>query len=405
MSLERWGTLCEPTIPAPAADEPSRVDARARRASPAGTNEDLGAYGSERWELPGYGESGPKCGVWYPDSVCDEHGHVDMNAHRCGRRTCPDCWAIWAEKAGVRATVRTQAFRYTQPDDYHRQAAHAVVTPEEGDVMNEREFYDGKSKAAEIAKEKGFRGFSVIAHPWRVTSDAKSEYRDADHDVGIWVWLRNEFSEAEMRERTYWSPHYHIVGITSRDMSPGDESDEMLYRFIRSLESFDGTRDEESHEDVYGTYRYLLSHTGYPEGATNQAVTWYGDLANAVFVEDATEDYQIEKPSEGVRDVMQRCVESLAGVTLEEDGDGGCGDGDEDDDVCPRDGCGGELIDVFDVSMYLRHNQPPDDVAERMRVARDWRLGDVDPPPGLKRPTTQEDAHDAFEKMMGSRSA
>jgi hypothetical protein len=45
-----------------------------------------------------------------------------------------------------------QSFRETQPKNHRRQAAHAVVSPPDGAVMNEREFYDGRSRAADIAQ-------------------------------------------------------------------------------------------------------------------------------------------------------------------------------------------------------------------------------------------------------------
>ena len=401
MSVNEWGTLKEPTAYVPPGEsEPSRPARRAERSSPGAWNEDLGRWGSKTWNLPGYGESGTKCGEWYPEAVCDECGHLDLGTHSCGRRSCPDCWGVWAKEAAVRATVRVQSFRHTQPDNHRRQVAHAVVAPSEGDVMNEREFYDGRSKAADIAEEKGFRGFAIIPHPWRVEERAKNEYRSEDREVGLWVWLRTEFSETELRDRIYWSPHYHIIGATSADMEPGDERDEWLYEFIRSVESYDGTRDRDSHEDLYGAFRYLLSHTGFPEGSTKQTTTWYGDLANSVFVEDASEEWQIEKPSEGVRSAIKREVEAVAGVVDEDDESGV--ESDESDDVgeCPCGDCGGVLIDVFDVRMYLDHNDPPPDVARRMEAAYEWRVGDRDPPPGLKRPQTREQAREAFEALL-----
>lgn len=402
MSVNEWGTLKEPTLPVPSEPEASRSTRRAERSSPGAWNEDLGRWGSDTWNLPGYGESGPKCGEWYPEAVCDECGHLDLGTHSCGRRSCPDCWGMWAKEAAVRATVRVQSFRHTQPDNHRRQVAHAVVAPSEGDVMNEREFYDGRSRAAEIAEEKGFRGFAVIPHPWRVTEDAKSEYRSEDRDVGLWVWLRSEFAETELRDRIYWSPHYHIIGATTADMEPGDESDEWLYEFIRSLEAYDGTRDRDSHEDVYGAFRYLLSHTGYPEASTKQTTTWYGDLANSVFVEDATEEWQTEKPSEGVRSVIEREVEAVAGVAGDDEDDEEGGASDESDDLgeCPCDGCEGVLIDVFDVRAYLDHNDPPPEVARRMMAAYEWRVGDKTPPPGMRRPQSEEQAREAFDELV-----
>ena len=392
-----WGTLREPTLPVPDQEEPSRAADRAARSSPAGWDEDLGRYGSDPWKLPGFGESGPKCGVWYPDAVCDECGHVDLNTHQCGRRTCPDCFGIWAKEAAVRATTRVQSFRYGR--DF-KQVVHAVVSPPEGSVMTEREFYKGKKRAAEIAQEKGFRGCAVVAHPWRVKEEGKKLYRDEDPDVGIWVWLRQTFDEDRLMELVYWSPHYHIIGPSTPDMDPADESDEWNYVFIRSVKPMNGAADKEAHEDVYGAFRYLLSHTGWPEGSTKQAITWYGDLANAVFVEEATEEWQIQMPSEGVRDAIQRHTEEAAGVSLEDDTDGVGSDETDDKGKCPCDDCGGVLIDVLDVDQYLRHNEPPPDVANIMETCYDWRLGRLQPPPGLKHPQSEQDARDALNALL-----
>jgi hypothetical protein len=402
MSVNEWGTLKEPTRPVPPADEPTAAEKRAGRASAGRWDEDLGRYGADRWNLPGYGEKGPKCEEWYAEAVCDECGHLQLGTHNCGRRSCSNCWGIWAREAGVRATERLQSFREVQPKDYRRQAAHAVVSPPEGEVMNEREFYDGRSRAADIAREKGFRGFAVIPHPWRVREEAKRAYRIEDPDVGLWVWLRRELPESKLREMIYWSPHYHVVGATTAEMEPGDESDEWLYEFIRSFGRYESKHDTESHEEVYGAFRYLLSHTGFPEESTKQSVTWYGDLANAVFVEEAAQDYQIQKPSEGVRSVIRREIEAIAGPTDGDESDGEAAGGEDGDEVgeCPEEDCDGLLIDVFDVEAYLRHNEPPPDAAERMKIAMEWRLGRREPPPGLKRPQTEEQAREAFGALL-----
>jgi hypothetical protein len=184
-------------------------------------------------------------------------------------------------------------------------------------------------------------------------------------------------------------------------MEPAKDGDEWVYQFKRSAESFDGVRDADSHEDLYGLCRYLLSHTGYPEGSTKQTVTWYGDLANSVFVEDATEEWQNEKPSEGVLSALEREVEAVAGPSAEADESDGeaVSEGDEVGE-CSVDDCGGVLIDVFDVGMYLRHNDPPPEVQRSMEVCRDWRLGRLEPPPGLKSPRSEEHAREAYEAML-----
>ena len=375
-------------------DSPSRVQERAERSDDA---ESLGRWGSEPWELPGFGEKGPRCGEYYADGVC-EGGHVDWGSHQCGRRTCPDCWGVWADDGAVRATKRVQSFRHTQPADYRRQAAHAVVSPEAGEVRTEREYWDGCSKAADIAEAKGFRGFAVIPHPWRLSELGEELYQHVEPEHGKWVWIRWLLERSDHWDCLFeWSPHYHIVGLTTQDMDEGKESDEWAYHFIRSLDSYEDIGDTESHEEVYGLFRYLLSHTGYPEESTKQVVRWYGDLANSVFVEDATEDWQHEKPPESVRESIEQAIEQAVGHSTEDDEEG---TEDDEEDVCEHEDCSEQVISVWDIDQYLRQVDPPREVADVMRVARDWRMGDLRPPPGLMHPKTEQDAQDALDALL-----
>lgn len=356
-------------------------------------------WGTERWNLPGYGESGSRCGEVAPVGVC-EHGHVDWGEHKCGRRTCPKCWALWARKSAVRATTRIQAFRETQPDDWHRQVVHAVVSPDDGEVMNKRQYWNWYGKASEIAAEKGMRGYAVIGHPWRVTDAGKYLYRKAGEDgseYGMWVWLRKELEEPVLREVIEFSPHYHVIGLGSEGMEAAQESDEAAYTFIRSVKPYRGRYDRESHEDLYGLFRYLLSHTGFPEGSTKQVTRWYGDLANNVFVDDATEDWQIQKPVRAA-ETIQREVEAIAGVEPEGDGEGGT-----ERDMCDHEGCEAEVIEVEGLRQYLAENDPPDEVKYRMRAVREWRhSGLVGVQPGLKHPATVEEGEEVIEALVES---
>jgi hypothetical protein len=293
----------------------------------------------------------------------------------------------------VRAATRIQAWRHTQ-QGWRQQAAHAVVSPPEGTIQSTRQFFAGKRKAAELAKSKGWRGFAVIAHPWRATGRAKEEYEEVDPDVGLWVWLRRE--KTDIHQWIYWSPHYHIIGATGADMEPAKDSDEWVYSFIRSCTPYGGVTGKESHEDVYGLFRYLLSHTGWPEGSSRQTLTWYGTLANNTFVEDATEKWQYEKPSDGVLSALRRHIEEVAGVD-ESESDGESGD---EKAECPVEECGGVIIDVWDIKAYLRQQEPPPDVRERMKLAWQWRLGEIEPPPGAKRPQTEQEARESWELVL-----
>jgi hypothetical protein len=300
----------------------------------------------------------------------------------------------------VRATTRIQAFRETQPDDWHRQVVHAVVSPETGQVKNRRDYWAWYSKASEIAEEKGMRGYAVIGHPFRVTDAGKYLYRQAggdDSEFGMWVWLRNELEEGVLREVIEFSPHYHIIGLAGEDMDPAEDSDGAAYTFIRSLTPYYNPHDRESHEDLYGLFRYLLSHTGYPEGSTKQVTRWYGDLANNVFVDDATEEWQIQKPVRAA-ETIQREVEAIAGVEPEADGEG-----DSERDTCEHEGCEAEVIEVEGLRQYLAENDPPDEVKHRMRAVREWRhSGLVGVQPGLKHPATVEEGEEVIEALVES---
>jgi hypothetical protein len=350
----------------------------------------------ESFELPGSNEPKASCGEWQPAGVCETCGHLDLTVNRCGRRTCRDCWHKWARDASVRAATRIQSWRHTQ-QGWRQQAAHAVVSAPEGAIQSTREFWNGKSRAAEIAESKGWRGFAVIAHPWRATETAKKEYREAEPGVGLWVWLRQ--TKDDIYQWIRWSPHYHIIGATGADMEPAKESDEWVYTFIRSCKNYGGISGEDSHEDVYGLFRYLLSHTGWPEGCSRQAITWYGCLANNVFVEDATEDWQHEKPSDGVVSALRRHIEEVAGVedSGEEEGEGGGGD---EQSECPVDDCDGLIIGVFDVRAFLEQQNRPREIEHKMRTARKWRLGETRPPPGAQFPQSEAEARESWALVL-----
>lgn len=420
MSVNEWGTLQQPTAPVPDPEETSETVRRATRSSgdaslldpPGDHNDHLSVpYSGENWVLPGGDERGGSCGEWRPKAVCDDCGHVDMVEQHCDRWLCPDCWTRAANRFSINAATRIQSYRYTQPDNHSRQWGHASVSPEDGDITTRRQLFENRSKAADIAQEKGFRGCAVVAHSHRPTEFGKELYRaDVDRDdegdalVGFWVWLRNDSDELQpdTSELIEWSPHYHIVGPTSPNMTEGKDSDEWLYHVIRFNEhDLTGVAtSDDSHEELYSTFRYLASHILQPEDCERQLITWHGDLANSVFVEDATEDWQHQKPSEGVRDSIKRHLKELAGPSIEKAENDADGDDSDDLGECPERGCDGVLIGVWDINAYLDHNDPPPEVANKMRVARDWVGGEIEPPGGLRSPRCERDAELALEKML-----
>lgn len=420
MSTREWGGLREPSLPAPDPDELSESVTRAIRSgddsqslADTGTDTDHLSveHNGETWHLPGGHEPGDGCEEWRPQGVCDECGTPSMIEQRCDRWLCPNCWTRAANRFSVSAAARQQAFRLTQPRNHRRQWAHAVVSPPDGEVSTKRALYDNRSQAADIGQEKGFRGCSVVAHSHRPTDLGKQLFRaDVDRDdegdpvIGFWVWLRHESDELnpETGNLIEWSPHYHLIGPTSPEMDVGTKNDDWLYNLIRFNEHdlTGATTSEDSHEEMYGTYRYLSSHIIQPEDSSRQSITWHGCLANSVFVEEATQDWQHQKPSQGLRNTLQRVITELSGPTI--DTDDSDGESDESDDLgdCPCDDCDGVIIGVWDVNSYLEQADPPPDVVSKMRVARDWAAGDIEPPGGLKHPQCESDAHLAFEQLL-----
>lgn len=423
MSVNEWGTLREPTIPVPDLDEPSDSARRAERVGDSdgdlldndtyGDNSHLSVdYMGEQWLLPGGGEPGDNCQIWKPEAVCNQCGHVDLVQEHCDSWECPHCDGGVMARFAVNVATRIQSYRYTQPDDYRRQWAHAVVDAAEGDVTTRRGLFENRTKAADIAIEKGFRGCAVIAHSHRATPVGKQLYRehvDRDDDgeptIGFWVWIRSDppFPTSELIE---WDPHYHILGPTSAGMTEGKESDEWNYHVIRFNEYELGSIADSvnSHRELYTTGRYLASHIMQPGDCDRQRVTWHGDLANSVFVQEASEEWQCEKPSQGAIDAIKRRMGEIAEEAIDRDDGDESGSGDDSVGDCPRSRCDGDLIAAWDINAYLDQADPPPDVVETMRVVRDWVGGDLQLPAGLCDPRREADAELALEKLVPSYS-
>lgn len=294
----------------------------------------------------------------------------------------------------MKRTVRLQSVRYTES---HKQVAHGVVSLDE-DIQTVREYLQGRSKAAELAKEKGWRHFDVVAHPARVTDEGKEMYEreSSDRDPGIHVWLREEYGEryhfGEPDSLLYWSPHYHVIGVTSPDMEPAKDSDPYVYKFIRSFGRFD-LHDEESYNEVYGIYRYGFTHVGIHEEEQFQAVVGYGGMSNTTH-----EEYQ---PTAGILRTIEEMTERVADRALEKDEEEPARAGSEDDELGECSECDdGVIINIFRVPEYLEQAQPPPDIRDRMVTAYEWRTGEIQPPPGLKRPQSDEEALEALESML-----
>lgn len=375
---------------------PSTVDSGP---APGEWSGDVRTYGEGSFILPGTGSPGDDCGEYWPREFCDAAGHVNLGMHQCGNRECPRCSTRWTREQSAAITRRFAAARHAAEEAPDKRLAHCVASPPEGKGKPGEQFYRMLSDAYDLAKEKGIRGGVVIPHGYRATEDAKQEFaqaKDDGFDGGIWRWMKEAAPES-WRDYVKWSPHFHILGLADAEqgghIEPGDDDgDGWVWQNIRSLERFK-LRDEEGYDDMVGAARYLLSHVTFEREEGRQAYRWFGDLAPAAFSPE-------EEVSAGALSVIERMVENVAGASAERE-DGGAGDDEEEREECPRDGCDGHLHPIWDARDFLdqRGDELGEEAYDRLMTAHLWATGDIDPPPGMKKPRTEEQAEEALDAL------
>lgn len=356
---------------------------------------DRTVYAADHLTLPGFGESGEGCGEVRPVAVCETCGETEFGPHVCGNRGCPDCWGSWAKDSALTGAQTVQAFRLSQPADHHRQTGHFVYSPEDAPTTLSQ-LKRLRTEAADVAKEKGVRGGATVLHPWRVDASTKKVYREQEPDVGIWVWLRETFGES-WREQVVWSPHVHVVGLMTPEMEPGDDRGD-VWALIDTFGRLDGAGDRDSHNEVYGAFRYLLSHAAVPAPSTEESLmsrTWFGELHGSKFTpEEVVAEWKLRR--------LERTLEEVTNRILTDEEAEAYWEEKESLDVgeCPSEECGGVLIDVMRVPEYFERAEPPPEVSERMQTCHDWRMGRIRPPPGLQNPTCEEDARKVIKELL-----
>jgi hypothetical protein len=350
---------------------------------------DLTFYAESSVTLPGMSEPGENCGVWGPQEFCDECGEPSFGPSQCEQRGCPNCWWKWSGNRAENITVRLGAARYAAEDAQDKRAVHTVASPPEGEIRSLTEVQQGFRDAYALAEERGVRGGVCIFHGFRVLEEVKEEFRAEDPEGGIWAWIRERAED--WRDLTYWSPHYHIVGL-ARDVEAdrGGESDVWRFRRIRSLERFTLT-EKAGYDDMAGLSRYLLSHLTFQSDASTDSVRWFGELATAKFSPE-------EELSEGSLSTVERLAEEVVGG-VDDRGD----EGHQEECECEECGAssmspiweaGGALMDRSWCERIGAEQQ------RRLSAAFEWAIGERRPPPGLARPSTEEECAETFEALL-----
>lgn len=346
-------------------------------------------YAESSVTLPGMGSPGENCGVWGPQEFCDECGEPSFGPSQCEQRGCPNCWWKWSGNRAENMTVRLGAARHAADDAQGKRAVHTVASPPEGEIRTLTDVQDGFRDAYALAKERGVRGGVCIFHGFRVLDDVKEEFRAEDPEGGIWAWIRER--EEDWRDLTYWSPHYHIVGLARNvEADSGSESDVWRFRRIRSLERFTLT-DPAGYNDMAGLSRYLLSHLTFESDTSTDSVRWFGELSTAKFSPE-------EELSEGALSTIERHAEEVVGAV-----DDRSDDGHQEDCECEE--CGASSMSpIWEAGNALMDRNWCERIGReqqrRLSAAFEWAIGERQPPPGLARPSTGEECAETFEALL-----
>lgn len=360
---------------------------------------DVSFFADASMTLPGKSEPGAGCGEWYPREFCDECGEPHFGESRCQNRGCPNCWRSWARNRAEKITRRLGAARHVAEAGVSKRAVHAVVSPPEGEIRSLSDVQSGFRDAYALAKEKGVRGGVAVFHGFRVREEARevwaAETDGGDDGPKLWAWVREH--ERDWRWLTYWSPHWHILGLSEDfEADDPDEQDGWVARRIRSLESFQ-LHDSAGYEDMAGASMYLLSHATFESDTSKDCIRWFGELATTQFSPD-------EEVSEGALSVIERYAEeAVAPRGVEEEQEDEEGTTPEEPEPC--DNCGSRSRSpIWDAGYALQDpgwcERIGREQQQKLKAAFEWAIGEALPPPGLQRPQSEEEAHEAFMSIL-----
>lgn len=348
---------------------------------------DLESLGETSFTLRGMGEQPDSCGAYFPMNFCEECGTPHFRESHCEMRDCPQCWRGNVARSTESLTARLCGLRHSQDSAQDKRTVHAVVSPPEDVVRTVTDVYDGFRTAYDLAEAHGIRGGVAIFHGYRPTEAAKDQFRDEDPEFGIWEWIREH--QKNWRVLSEWSPHWHIVGL-ARDFGSADPDQDdgwMVWR-IRSLKPFrmsETVDGDDAYSDAAGLFRYILSHASHETGKSKDVVRWFGAGATACF---SMNDLAVSSKQQ---------IESKAHKAVYGGDDEGIDDGESS---CDEDDCDGDLRPIWEAFRALQDRQFCEQIggeAQReLEAAAEWMMGDLDPPPGLKNPRTEQQAREAL---------
>lgn len=350
---------------------------------------DIGVYADTSMAIPGQGSPGDRCGEFYPSRFCDQCGEPHFSRSQCNGRECPNCWKEQVTRRAISISHRLGAARHAADESWQKRAIHAGFSAPEGEIRTLVDVADGFQRVYDLAREKGMRGGVVVFHGWRPTEEAKEIFRaacelgrwDTDSEGGIWDWIRQY--PKDWRSLCYWSPHYHVIGLCEDfEADDPEEQDGWVARRLRALEPF-RIDDSKGFNDMIGTSWYILSHMGFETGSSRDGVRWFGELSTTKFATDDVDG------SELILERLQETADSHQ---------------EEEPDECDRCGTVGEMSPIWDAGTALMDKRWCKRIGreqqQRLTAAFEWMIGDLEPPPGLAHPSTEEQARETLEALV-----
>ncbi|ELZ03511.1 hypothetical protein C482_03719 [Natrialba chahannaoensis JCM 10990] len=363
---------------------------------------DVRVYADSSLTLPGMAEKPPGCGEWMPMEFCDSCADVKMGSTSCQTRGCPDCWYPWALNRTTGIVERLAAARDAADSGIEKRAVHCVASAPPGSITSLVDIKQGWRDAYDLAAEKGVRGGCVVFHGYRVKDEPKQTFRELKEadlvEGGIWQWIREH--ERDWRSLTYWSPHWHILGLAT-DVGPNDPDadDGWVFKRLSTLTPFKLT-DKDSYEAMARVSTYLLSHLTFnPEGGSH-AIRWFGELANNQFSPDEL--------SNGRWQAIQRITREVVGGPTDPDDlvvdeDGHLVEPD-DERSCDCEDCNGDLSPIWDAGGALCDPGWCDRIGreaeKRLDVAFRWAIGEIRGPPGMSHASSEDEAAELYDWLL-----
>ncbi|GAG87921.1 unnamed protein product, partial [marine sediment metagenome] len=223
---------------------------------------------TDNWYFPGHGGSKYKtCGTYFYWGCLNQIAHpgqaqVDKKKHNCGRATCPVCSDTWLVVTTNKISHRIEeSVKVLKSWGWTRtRPIHVTVNPPISvqEILKKVKKYNKIRRYAQhLAKKAGFRGGSIIYHPYRE--------RCADCGGKI-LFKKNKCADCAGTDIVwYWSPHFHLFGFGW--ITNTKKISEKYGWVIKNH----GVRDS-----IGGTAFYQLTHCGIHDG--KHAVTWFGIL-------------------------------------------------------------------------------------------------------------------------------